>query len=137
MDWNSDEGKKLAGRLRKEMVIWFTTVRGDGTPTPTPVWFVWEGESFFIYSQPGTHKLRNLERNPHASLHLNCDEWGGSVAIFTGEVTVEKDAPPGIENQAYLEKYREGIKDIQMSPESFSKDYSVPLRFHIKTVRAF
>lgn len=137
MDWNSAEGQKLAERLRKEMVIWLTTVRPDGMPTPTPVWFVWEGETFLMYSRPGTHKLRNLSANRGASLNLNSDAWGGTVAVFTGTVTVEKSEPPAIDNAIYLEKYREGIKDIQMTPESFSYEYSVPLRFHIKTVRSW
>lgn len=41
MDWQSEEGKRLAERLDKEQVIWLTTVRQNGTPTPTPVWFLW------------------------------------------------------------------------------------------------
>jgi PPOX class probable F420-dependent enzyme len=136
MDWDSAEGKKLAERLRKEMVIWLTTVRPDGMPMPTPVWFLWEGDSFLIYSQPDTFKLRNLAANLKASLNLNCDEWGDAVAVFTGEVTMEKEGRPAIENGAYLEKYRESIRDIQMTPETFSKEYSVALHFKVKKVRA-
>ncbi len=136
MDWNSAEGKKLAERLRNEMVIWLTTVRADGTPVPTPVWFLWEGESFRIYTQPGSAKLRNLAANPKGSLNVNSDEWGGKVAVFTGEFSIE-DGHPAIDNAAYLEKYREGIQDIQMTPETFSKSYSVALRFRIDKVRAF
>jgi PPOX class probable F420-dependent enzyme len=137
MDWNNAEGKKLAERLRKEMVIWLTTVRPDGVPTPTPVWFLWDGESFLIYTRPGAFKLRNMAVNPKASLNLNSDKWGGAVAVFTGEISVENDEHPAIENAAYIAKYGEGIKDIQMTPESFSKDYSVALRFHVKHIRAW
>jgi PPOX class probable F420-dependent enzyme len=136
MDWNSVEGKKLAERLRKEIVIWMTTMRADGMPVPTPVWFLWEGESFLIYTQPGSLKLRNLAANPKASLNLNCDEWGDEVAVFTGEITVD-DGHPAVDNDAYMEKYRGGIKNIQMTPETFSKDYSVPLRFRVKKIRAW
>jgi len=137
MDWNSAEGKKLAERLRTEMVIWLTTVQPDGMPTPTPVWFLWDGECFLIYSQPGTFKLRNLVANPKASLNLNTDEWGDSVAVFTGEIAVEEHGLPAVENTAYLEKYRERIKNFQITPEIFSKDYSVPLRFLVKKIRAW
>ena len=118
-------------------MIWLTTVRKDGMPTPTPVWFLWEGEGFLIYSQPGTHKLRNLSANIKASLNLNTDASGDSVAVFTGTVGVANDAPPALQNPAYLEKYREGIHAIRMTPESFSKDFSVPLRFHVEKVRAW
>lgn len=136
MDWDSAEGQKLAERLRKEMVIWLTTVRADGMPTPTPVWFVWEGESIRMYSQPGKLKLRNLAANPKASLNLNSDEEGDAVVVFTGEVTIEPEAEPANHNPAYLEKYRASIKNIQMTPESFSAEYAVPLRFHIRSIRA-
>ena len=136
MDWQSEEGKRLAERLDKEQVIWLTTVRQDGTPTPTPVWFLWEGEDFLIYTIPGSLKLKNIAANPRAALNLNNDEYGGNVVVFTGTLTVEKDTPPALQNPAYLAKYNQGIKDIQMTPESFSKGYAVALRFHPSHIRA-
>ncbi len=136
MDWNSEAGQKLAERLRKELVIWLTTVRPDGTPMPTPVWFIWEGETVLIFSQPNTFKLRNLAANSKASLNLNSDEWGGEVVVFSGTVTVEKGAPLASESDAYIDKYREEIKNLQMAPENFARDYSVMLRFHIQHIRA-
>lgn len=137
MDWNSDEGKKLDQRLRQEQVIWLTTVRPNGMPIPTPVWFLWDGESFLIYTQPESRKMESLAQNSRAALNLNCDEWGGSVAVFTGEIVEDRSAPPAVQNGPYLEKYRAGIKDIQMTPESFTESYSVPLRFRVKNVRAW
>lgn len=137
MDWNSDVGKKLAERLHKEQVIWLTTVQASGLPVPTPVWFTWDGEGFLIYTQPGSHKIQHIAGNPRAALNLNCDEWGGAVAVFTGEIAQDQSAPPAMHNTAYLEKYKDGIKDIQMTPESFSADYSVPLRFKVKNIRAW
>lgn len=136
MDWNSSEGKRLAERLGREEVIWLTTVRKDGTPTPTPVWFLWEGETILIYTIPGTLKLKNIAANPHVSLNLNSDAHGGQVVVFTGTIAIEKDEVPAIQNQAYLQKYQEGIKDIQMTPETFSRQFSVPLRFHPTHIRA-
>jgi hypothetical protein len=35
-------------RLREEQVIWLTTVRADGMPLPTPVSFLWAGETVLI-----------------------------------------------------------------------------------------
>lgn len=129
MDWNTDEGRQLAERLRKEQVIWLTTMRKDGMPTPTPVWFLWEGDTFLIYTLPGSLKLKNIAGNAHAALNLNSDMYGGSVAVFTGTISLAKDESPAIQNQAYMQKYAEGIKDIQMTPETFSRDYAVALRF--------
>ena len=41
-------------RLREEPIIWLTTVRPDGRPHTVPVWFLWDGETFLIFSQPVT-----------------------------------------------------------------------------------
>lgn len=137
MDWNSDQGKKLAERLHHEQVIWLTTVLPDGTPIPTPVWFLWEEETFLIYTIAGSVKLKNIAAHPRGALNLNSDEYGEHVAVFTGEFSIESGAPPALNNAAYLEKYREGIQDIKMTPESFSKEYSVALRFHPKHIRSW
>src|SRR6266567_8780789 len=45
-------------RLREEPIVWFTTVRPDGRPHTVPVWFLWDGETFLIFSQPGNLKIR-------------------------------------------------------------------------------
>lgn len=129
-DRTSEAGKKLEERLQREMVIWLTTVGTNGIPLPTPVWFLWDGTSFLMYTQPGSRKLRNIAFNARAALNLNSDEWGGSVVVFTGEVRAQPDEPPAIQNPDYVEKYRQGIADINMTPESFSRDFSTALRFY-------
>ena len=39
-------------RLRGEEMIWITTVRGDGQPQTSAVWFHWDGTDFLLFSQP-------------------------------------------------------------------------------------
>ena len=73
IDTTSEFGTRVAQRLQQEGIIWLTTVRGDGTPQPSPVWFLWDGETFLIYSQPGAPKVRNIARSPKVALHLNGD----------------------------------------------------------------
>jgi PPOX class probable F420-dependent enzyme len=72
-------------RLREEPIIWFTTVRADGRPHTVPVWFVWDGETFLIFSQPGNLKIRNLQRNPHITLAVDGTKQGGDVVTVEGE----------------------------------------------------
>ncbi len=117
-------------RLREEQVIWLTTVRKDGMPLPTPVSFLWDGETVLIYTTPNALKLRNIAGNPHAALNLNCDEWGKDVAVLTGKIHEDRAAPPLIQNTAYQEKYRASIcEGLQMTLERFSQRFSIPLRF--------
>ena len=109
LDTGTEFGSRAARRLREELIIWLTTVRGDGLPQPSPVWFHWDGETFLIYSRPNTPKVRNIEGNSKVALNLDGDGRGGDIA-------------------AYIEKYRENIARIGMTPESFAADYSVAVR---------
>ena len=52
-DTTTDFGRRVERRLRDEYLVWLTTVRADGLPQPSPVWFLWDGETVLIYSQPG------------------------------------------------------------------------------------
>jgi len=127
--------KELDARLRREMVLWLTSVRADGTPQPAPVWFLWDGASFLIYSQPQARKVRNLQGNPRVALNLNTDASGGQVAVFWGEAKLDPQTPAAKQVQAYLEKYHQGIIDIGMNPDSFSGEYSLAIRIVPARVR--
>jgi len=137
IDTNTEFGARLSQRLQKELVIWLITVGADQAPHPRPVWFLWEGETFLIYSQPDTHKLRHIARNPNVALHLNSDEYGGDVAVFAGQARADPHAPPVDPVPAYLDKYREAIADLGMTPEGFAQSYSVPIRVTPSRVRGF
>jgi PPOX class probable F420-dependent enzyme len=125
--------KALLQRLQVEQIAWLTTVREDGTPQPAPVWFLWERETFLIFSQPEALKVRNIRKNPKVAVHFNTDESGGQVVVFWGQATLEEQAPRADQVSAYLEKYRQGIADIGMDPESMARQYSLAIR--VKPVR--
>ena len=126
----------VAGRLQSEQIIWLTTVRADGTPQPTPVWFLWTNNSFLIFSQPSALKVRNLQSNPKVALNFHTDEYGGSVVVFTGEARVDTNPVTAEERAAYLKKYEEGIKMIGMTPESMEAAYSTAIRVKVTRMRA-
>ena len=117
-----------ARRLRSELIGWLATVRADGQPQPVPVWFLWDGSAFLIYSRPRNQKLVNIAANPRASLHLNSGADGGHILRFDGTAQVDPNAPPADEVPQYLEKYGDAITRIGMTPRSFAEAYSVALR---------
>ena len=110
------------------------TVTGRGAPQPSPVWFLWDGESFLIYSQPGTPKLRNIAANPRVALHLNDNGTGGDVVVVSGRAQLSED-PSADQVPAYVEKYLGLIEGNTWTPASFAADYSVPLRISPTRVR--
>jgi PPOX class probable F420-dependent enzyme len=135
IDPATEFGKRVLKRLDREWIIWLVTVRADGTPQPSPVWFIWEQQSFLVYSQPDTPKLRNIERNPKVALHFDGDGRGGDIVTFSGEAEVAPDAPPADQVPAYVAKYDEAIKRIGMNPEYFAKGYSVAIRIRPTLLR--
>lgn len=129
--------EKSKARLEKEPVIWMTTVRSDGQPQTSVVWFLLEDDEILIYSKKGTIRNRNVVTNPEVSLNLDGDGGGGSVVTMEGIAHIDGDAPAPKDHPAYLEKYQRRIAGNGWTPEAFSRDYPVPIRIKIKKVRAW
>jgi PPOX class probable F420-dependent enzyme len=127
IDTSSTFGRRVMERLQSEQVIWLTTVSADGTPQPSPVWFLWDGQQILMYSMAKAPKLRHIQANPNVALNFDSDE-GGDVVILTGQARIPESEPAANQTPAYLEKYREAIGEIGMNPESFAQAYSVPVR---------
>ncbi len=124
LDFNSPLGQVIERRLREEQIIWLTTVDAHGAPQPRPVWFHWDGETALIMSQPQAAKLRHMAGNPRVSLNFNTDAEGGQVGVLTGEARFMRAPLDPARQQAYLEKYAQGIRDLGSAPESFLVEYS-------------
>ena len=128
---------RVTERLQTEQIIWLTTVRTNGMPTPTPVWFHWDGAQVLIFSQPNARKVRNIRANPNVALHFHTDAEGGDVAILLGTAQVDVQSVAPQQRTAYLAKYAEGIKMINMTPESLQQAYSTALRVTPTHLRAW
>jgi PPOX class probable F420-dependent enzyme len=135
IDTSTDFGARVTRHLEDDRIIWLTTVGPDGTPQPSPVWFLWDGDTVLIYSQASTPKLRNIERHPRVSLHFNCTPSGGDVVILTGDGWIDAEAPPASAVSAYLEKYAQGLRDIELTPDAFAETYSVALQVRPTSLR--
>ncbi len=137
IDTNSEYGARVVRRLREDKIGWLTTVGADGTPQPSPIWFLWDGETALIFSKPDAPKVRNIRARPRASLNLHSDASGGDIVILTGEATIDAAEPPAEHLSAYLEKYREGIKGLGMTWEQMAAEYSAVIRFKPAKLRGY
>jgi PPOX class probable F420-dependent enzyme len=137
IDWSSNAGKMADERLREEEIIWLTTVTPAGQPQSVPVWFLWDGDTVLIYSQPNQSKLRNIEQNPRVALNLNSDAQGGHVVRIQGRAIVDQAAPPATGVPAMIEKYAAAIQRIGYSPDQFAQGYSVAVRVTPTKLGAF
>src|SRR5947208_452824 len=126
LDARTPFGERASRRLRDELIAWLVTVSPRGEPQPSPVWFLWDGtDSFLIYSQPNTPKLRNIGANPRVALHLDGNGRGGDIVVVSASASASAD-PPASQMPAYVAKYGRLISADGWTPESFSAAYSVP-----------
>jgi hypothetical protein len=79
---NPARWRALDGRLGRESNIWVATVRGDGRPHLTPVWFIWLDERVYIAIEATSQKFANLRANQGVALAL---PDAASVVILEGE----------------------------------------------------
>jgi PPOX class probable F420-dependent enzyme len=75
--------EEMDGFLRQKLVARLTSIRPDGYPHTTPLWFVWDGEALSFElgagERPRQH-IRNLRANPKLCVIIDRDlrpEQGG------------------------------------------------------------
>jgi PPOX class probable F420-dependent enzyme len=122
-------------RLRREKIAWLTTVRRDGQPQSSPVWFLWRDGEIVVYSKPTTQKVRNVQTNPRVAVHLRDVDEGSDIVSIEGTAEIDDAYPAAAAIPDYVKKYRAMIADINMDPDSFAKSYSVPVRIRPTKIR--
>jgi PPOX class probable F420-dependent enzyme len=122
-------------QIQKAYFAWLTTVRADGMPQPTPVWFIRDGDTFLIYSMPNAQKVRNIRQNAKVALSIASDDEAGAYVVIMGEAQIDTSAPLAHQMPAYVAKYANGIHDLNMTPESMAQSYSTPIRITPTQVR--
>jgi len=132
-----DMSPRVRRRLDLEPIVWLTTVSPDGRPVASPVWFLFDGESAFVYSMDGTSRTENLAVNPRVSLHLDGNGLGGDIVILQGTAGIDPDAPPSNENEAYQDKYGRFMSTNGWSPEWFASHYPIPIRVEFDHIRSW
>jgi hypothetical protein len=55
--------------------------------------------------------------------------------VFTGLARILENAPPAEEVEIYLEKYRVGLKRLDLTPEAFAQRYRIAIRVTPETLR--
>lgn len=130
IDFRSKFGRVAKKNILGEYFIWLTTVDSKGTPQPRPVWFIWENNTFLVYSQAKAFKVKHIRKNPRVALHFNTADALGETRfiVFIGTAKIDTKALPANKNRVYMKKYKNGIKRLNTTPEQFSGEYSIAIR---------
>jgi PPOX class probable F420-dependent enzyme len=137
VNFKSRFGRRVNRRLRREKVVWLTTVDSGDTPQPRPVWFHWDGRTILIFSQKNKAKLRHIARNPKVALSFNTDKDGGNVVVLIADAKILDGSPAPKRVKTYLGKYRQGIRSLGMTVAEFTDAYSVPILVTPQSMRGF
>jgi PPOX class probable F420-dependent enzyme len=69
------------------------TVRADGRPHVTPVWFLLDGDDLIFNTAATSAKGRGLRTDPRAALCVDDERPPFSYVLIEGRVTISQDLP--------------------------------------------
>lgn len=92
----------IRDRLEREKNAWLCTVRPDGSPHLTPVWFVFRDDTWWIGSGLRNVKVRNMAADPRVSLAL---QDGDAPIVAEGRAQIHRGDFPDDIVAAFGEKY--------------------------------
>jgi PPOX class probable F420-dependent enzyme len=72
-------------------VAHFASIRPDGTPHVSPVWYQWEDGKIIVVSGDSAVKTRNVRKNPKVAISVATDEWPYQYVILEGDATIESE----------------------------------------------
>ncbi len=95
--------------------------RTQGGPQLTPVWFAWDGTSFFFTTTKDRVKYINLQRDPSISLIVDDVETHKYVVAYGRAEIIEQDvaelARPIIEKYTSPERAEQMVQMVRNDPK--------------------
>jgi PPOX class probable F420-dependent enzyme len=95
-----------ADLLQKKGFAHVSTVLPDGAPHSVVVWFDWDGENVLFSTMNQSRKIRNLQRDPRASVLITDPENPYRYLLFRGRVERIDPDPEARLADALSLKYR-------------------------------
>lgn len=128
-----------ATRLAHADFGWITTVRRDGQPQSSYVWFHFDGTDIYVISEPQSGKVRNITANSRVSFHLDGDGTVGDGVLTidaTAQLSDITDDPQRLAD--YMAKYEHRIREgLESTPERYAAAFSTAIKVKPKSIRAW
>ncbi|MCY7418398.1 MAG: pyridoxamine 5'-phosphate oxidase family protein [Chloroflexi bacterium] len=136
IDFTTPLGQRALARLTSDPVEWVTTVKPDGQPQSSPIWFLHQDDELLLYSHRTAQRTRNIAVQPLVSVHLN-DVDGEDVFCFEGVAEVDPFLPPTSANPAYQAKYGARIAGFGWAVDYMDTEYPTAMRIRLTRLSGF
>jgi PPOX class probable F420-dependent enzyme len=120
--------RAVEARLRTSRVAWLSTTSADGVPAIVPVWFLWDGGSFLVFSKPHARKARNMSANPRVMLAIGEPEDDFDVQLIEGRAELVDGAAGERMRAEVATKYRAWLDGIGLGTDEFGATYAQAIR---------
>ena len=84
-----EELDDFLGRERPTRLGVVGTVRRDGSPQVSPVWYRWDGERVTVWAEEGRVWVENAKRDPRVAFSVQDEGWPFPAVIVRGRAQVE------------------------------------------------
>ena len=101
-DINNPKVQKI---LHSKQFAHVATIRPDGSPQSSPMWFVWDGEYLKFTHATNRQKYRNIRYNPHIAVSITDVDDPYTSAEFRGVVERIEEDPGGAFYEALAKRY--------------------------------
>jgi nitroimidazol reductase NimA-like FMN-containing flavoprotein (pyridoxamine 5'-phosphate oxidase superfamily) len=98
----------VARQLTESKNYWLCSVHPDGRPHVIPRWAVFVDGKIYYDGSPETRHNRNIEINPHISVHLE----SGTEAIMLEGTSRAADKPTRELGKKLSEEYKKKYRDL-------------------------
>jgi PPOX class probable F420-dependent enzyme len=100
------------------------TIAPDGTPVPTPIWYLYRDGAFYFRTADNAEKTANVRRDPRVSICVQDERPPYRAIVAYGAATIEPNHP-GLESEMpkhYLGAvgamgYKSARQAIEQGPE--------------------
>lgn len=128
LDLTKKRDAHINQRLHENIIVWLNTVRPDGRPHAVAVWFLWDGETFLIFSRPKNQKVYNIQNNAHVLLAVDDTHEGADPITIEGTAILLEPGTVDTTLATYVAKYGTGMTRIGYTPEQMAAVYSQGIR---------
>ncbi len=114
-------GPELGELLGEERVVTLSTIGPRGWPHAMPMWFVPRAGVIWIWTYARSQKVRNLERDPRATLLVETGREYNELrgAMFETEAVLHRDQGVVVAFARELtDRYAEGISSVDGDAEA-------------------